>query len=424
MKKRKVLYVLLAFVSFVIMSGCTPEAHVISNSEDEVTVSAKVSIETTKTEKITEATEATTVYSTKDGITLENAPKLKSDDAPNPADRINQSPMYPVTINGMECTAYAWWGFYQPINEFKDLPRIDFDEIIITLKKDGLYLSGADYSGTINGIEYTSEQQREFISAVEQKYPDYKFPYLDKIDDEPTFALTIDGQEEITVRIKNPVDGDAAGDLTIDIKSMVNSQLHCNYRRTKLQVSGSAVNSSINYSSGSGAEIADLEFRKINSCEIVANVSTPKDGYISNLFSNSKIYNLNFNGGTDNYIRMNIRNMNDDGGAVNITIGGMVASKMVIISENSKFNVYEDAENPNFNSAIECRYSTPTDFENLDMQWEFCTNDFDNTPVSVYVNTDGSGLNAEIQTNGECSLLPTSFLLRAPTDGSVFRLGE
>jgi hypothetical protein len=374
----------------------------------------------TTTSAVTTTTEATTVYSTKDGINLENAPEMR----PEMLNKVFEGPVYDKAIDGIDYLVRPWNGAYHPTADFSDTAGVKvFDKIDITLVKDGIWLAGAEYSGIVDGIEYTPDQKWEFITVIEQKYPNYKFPYLEKIDDEPTFALTIDGQEELRVNIYNPIDGDAAGDLDIDIKSMKNSILYCGYRRIYLEVSGTVENSNIYYGTGA-AELTNLDFGNFNGCRINVVIGTPKDGYISNLFSNSRIYNLHFNGGTDNYIDIIIRNMNDDDGAVNITTGGMVASRFDILSSNSSINYFEDVDNPNFNSVINFEIPDVIDFDNSDLNWTFQTNDLDNTPLYLKVPIGELERYAEIQTGGQVYKLPISFPGNAPTDGSVFKFGE
>jgi uncharacterized protein YcfL len=412
MKTRKILSAVLAFVMLVIISGCSSEEAVKTNSEDEITEATKSN--TVITETTTEATEATTVLSTKDGITLENAPKMRED--------IDMPPKYEKTINGVAYNVDPWVGdFFRKAGFTQGENMMNYDIINVTLNKDGIYLAGADYSGTIDGVEYTPEQKWDFIAAVEKKYPDYKFPYLEKLDDGqnvPTFALAIDGQNEIRLNINRPEGGDTAGTVLMNIEDMKNSILNCTYPKTKMNISGMAENSSISYS-GMDVSLSELDFSNASRCRISVGL-----GVTAGMFAYNPSYDLKFSGGLDNTIKINLRNMDDSDGAVNIIAGGMLASKMVVNATNSKFNIIEDHDNPNFNSIIECNIPEITDFDNHDLQWQFCTNDKDNTPVYLRVPMGESERFAEIITGGELVPIPMSFPGNAPADGSVYALGR
>jgi hypothetical protein len=444
MKTTKVLSAVLAFVMLVIISGCSSETAVKTNSEDGIKESTKSNIEMTEPET---TTEAITVLSTKDGITLENAPKLEDNTA--------KSPTYPVTINGENYTADPWSAVYYKEGSEETL---DFDRFVVNTTKginDGL-LNGMYFTATIDGQNYGGEtlaEQRALAQALSAKYPNFTFSY-EKDADNKGFTLNLSGAEEMDVRIVEPSTERSSSvyfDLTLNISDINNSRVASTYPHTFVNINGIISNSHfVSYSQEPNNAVFD--FSKFKNCKISSFLVREK---VTSMALTTDGYSFALHGGENNLILLDLTNMTEGTNSkwvpVNITTGGMVASFMRINTYNSSFNLLEDAENPNINTDIECMLSTPNytldpsvpardtetkvealkaayneqiadDIFNGNLNYNFQTNDLDNTPVRFIA--PGLGINTEIQTGGSLEKLPSDFLLNAPSDGSVYRLGE
>jgi hypothetical protein len=405
MKTRRVLSVVLAFVMLVIISGCSSETAMKINNEDEVTESTKSN--TVITEITTAATEATTVLSTKDGITLEDAPRLEEN-----------------------------------TGEGQAVEYMDFDVLEVNLTQDGASLTGMYFSGTIDGVKYSGKtlaEEKIFRQALSEKYPDFEYPSFEEI---PTgtytsnYALKIKGLDSMSLIIDKPL-GDQPGffgTLELDLCDVNNAYILANYSNMKLTASGPVSNSALQgfcYS----PNMAEINFNNFNNC--YAYLVMDMDQY--SIGWKGSNYALNITGGEKNYVYLELNNMNEntnvDKEGVTITTGGMLANNLSIKSTNSSVTLIEDPENPNFNSEIICKLPDPyyggedliafqnklaEDITNGTLNYNFQTNDLDNTPVRFVI--PGLGVDAVIQTDASMEKITRDFLLNAPSDGSVYNL--
>jgi hypothetical protein len=175
-----------------------------------------------------------------------------------------------------------------------------------------------------------------------------------------------------------------------------------------MNISGVAENSSLSYSA-QDVSLAELDFSNANRCRISVGL-----GVTAGMFALHPSYSVDVSGGQDNYIRVRLTNLDDSDGAVNITAVGMIASKMVVVATYSKFNIIEDYHNPNFNSVIECEIPEIADFDNPNLQWQFCTNDKDNTPVYLKVPMGENKRYAEIYNGRRISSYPNELPWQCP----------
>jgi hypothetical protein len=429
MKTRKILSAVLAFVSFVVMSGCTPETSVISNSENEVTVSSKANIEKTETEKITEATEATTVYCTKDGITLENAPKLKINTS-----NIGESPTYPVIINSEKYLAEPWYGRYRKEGTEETVTFDTFTINTVDIVSDiDMY-----YTAIINGVEYggeTLEQQRELNTAIKEKYPNFTFSIEENDDIPQGYTINLSNAEEIKILINKPnTRYFTFVNLTLNLSNINNSAIYSTFPNTSVETSGTITNSMLYYSCQT-PQSSTFNYNALKNCFVYNYVEFEPQ------LAKYRQY-INLIGGQDNTIAILLKNATNSS---TVNIGGAISTWVEVGVDNSSVEVLETLDNPNFNSqiilyftdsydteedtseetkALEKSYQEQVikDLSNRELSVGVNTNDLDNTPV--YVSIPWANITAEVQTGGLYGEISTDFLLNAPTDGSVYNFGE
>jgi hypothetical protein len=438
MKTRKILSAVIAFVSLVVMTGCTPETSAISDSEDEVTVSVKASFETTETEKTAEATEATTVLSTKDGITLENAPKMNADNlgalvvktiiADQEYDTSPVAAKSFLLIDGqrVEVTDEEGRNYVQSL-EFDTL------EPIFTIDSIGT-LSGITIAGKVDG---ETLQGRTYLNALKEKYPNVQIGYDNEglINNTSTFSLSIENASLLSVILKEPVVekneygfGKFNGQIILNATNIENSKFESDFNQllpcfTNIENSAIRLKSVGDRVAFGYTDRTENMFSKVINCDININLSL--QGGVS--INNNEIL-LGY--GQHNKIQVNLENMSYSGRAVEIEIGGMLATEILIISHSSSYNIYETA--PNFNSTIVNNLAGTEELEDSNLSYSIQTIDGDNCPVIIQsgyiIHDDGSPISyvidAEIQTGGVLEKIPSDFLLNAPSDGSVYGLSE
>jgi hypothetical protein len=442
MKTTKVLSVVLAFVMLVIISGCSSETAVKTNSEDEIKESTKSNSTITET-----LTEATTVLSTKDGITLENAPKLE--------DNMGKAPTYMATINGVNYLADPWRGSYYEASSEK---YFSFNVLTVNpTEENGHHLAGVYFTAEIDGKEYggnSFSEQTTLNQVMKEKYPNFVFS-VEKNDETFGYTLSLSGAEEIGIVINTPLTHSnqfSQGNLTLNISDFNNVCLVSNYANMVLETSGEITNSGLIFSCNSPGD-GVYDYNNLKNCKIVNYLTLGSYEYALD-----PVYDFRFYGGENNTVYTQFTNINKNTSAYrgesrtpDITIGGAVATKFEVVAYNSGFNIIEDAENPNINSDIHCIISAPeykldlTDTE-LDteekvatlqnayhdqianniadevLEYRFNTNDYDNTPVRLSI--PWANIETEIQTDGINNLLSANFLFNAPSDGSVYNSGE
>jgi uncharacterized protein YcfL len=433
MKTRKVFSAVLAFVMLVIISGCSSEKAVKTNSEDEVTESTKSN--TVITETTTEATEATTVLSTKDGITLENAPKLE--------DNTLETPSYPVTINGENYIAEPWNAKYRKHGS-EDFIWFDTLYVNIIQEEYSNVINGLYYTATIDGKDYygeTLEEQRELNQAFKEKYPNFNFSN-EKSSETSEYTLYLKGAEEIQICINSPDDKRIYSKLTLNIADINNSYIYSAYRNTCIETSGTISNSAL-LNNCVNPHNSILNYNNLKKCSVI--------NYWGYEYGNVDVHgvlDISFNSGEDNEVYVYIENINKNTNPTidpTVKIGGVASTWFLIDTRNSMVKVFEDHENPNFNSQINLAFDDPydnreeiseetkalekkyqdqviKDLSSGDLVVGTNTNDLDNTPVFVII--DWANIAAEVQTGGLYGEISSDFLLNAPIDGSVYNLTE
>jgi hypothetical protein len=429
MKTRKILSAVLAFVMLVIISGCSSETAVKTNSEDEITESTKSNIEITET--TTEATEATTVLSAKDGITLENAPKMNDSDLGVREIEIEFAGQKYYISPGSAAGALLVDGKPEMITDENGEEKyrvIDFDTLEPIFEVDSVgTLNGLTIAGKVDGIML---QSRAYMNALKEKYPDIQIGYDSEglINNTPTFSLSIENASMLSVRLEEPTVetneygfGKFNGQIILNANNIDNSRFVCFFNRL-LPCFSNVENTSISiHSSGdrvavSCPDVAENMFNDLRNCTIGVYLSL--DGGVS--IHNNAIL---FDSGQNNDITIWLNHMSLSGRAVEIEMGEMFASELIVNSYNSSYNLYETA--PNFNSKIVNKLDDLVDLEDANISHNIQTIDGDNCPAIIQAGPVFPYLiDTEIQTGGSLEKITSDFLLNASSDGSVYNLTE
>jgi PBP1b-binding outer membrane lipoprotein LpoB len=438
MKTTKVLSVIMAFIILVIISGCSSEMAVKTNNEDEIKESTKSNIEMTEPETTTEFTEATTVLSTKDGITLENAPKIGDGDlgerdietliggqeyyiSPSSAAGALLVDGKPETItdeNGEEIIKVMYFDTFEPIFEVDSVGT----------------LNGITIAGKVDGVML---QDRAYMNALKEKYPDIHIGYDNEglVGNVPAFSLDVENASMLNIILKEPVVetneygfGKFNGKIILNAKNIENSKFNSDFKQllpcfTNVENSYLrlwSVGDRVSFNRPEGVENI---FSDLRNCTVDVRLSL--DGGIS--INNNAVL---FGTGQNNKIRIDLINMSFTGRAIDIEMGGMLASEIEINPTNSSYNLCETT--PNFNSRIVNKIADIKYIEDANLSYNFQTIDGDNCPVIIQAGTifhdDGTGSSliivSEIKTGGSLEKITSDFLLNAPSDGSVYNLTE